>query len=233
MYNLLTHKYSREIYIVKSITGTLADEIKAQQMKNRYPHGKPPPMRTALDDLLSAERKENQASSDLYSDSEDNNEVNGNESESLGNGTRFAHRTGVFSLDFPESPKVPKGRGKKKLAKKARVMAARQPIDSSESDVPSIMPTKQLQVAMKKLKQRESDITTTDSKCTTLMPTQTQELQVTNGNVQNSDSDFLIQPSGFITDRRKWKRSSSSRREDKRTKFDNRTDARNKKGGCL
>ena len=87
-------------------------------MKNRYPHGKPVPMRTALDDLLSAERKENKKedSSDLFSDSEDGNAVNTNESDSSGNGTCFAHRTGIFSLDFPDSPRIPKGKGKKKTS---------------------------------------------------------------------------------------------------------------------
>ena len=35
------------------------------------------------------------------------------DSDSSGNGTRFKGRTGIFSLDFPPSPKVPKGKGKK------------------------------------------------------------------------------------------------------------------------
>ena len=35
------------------------------------------------------------------------------DSDSSGNGTRFKGRTGIFSLDFPRSPKVPKGKGKK------------------------------------------------------------------------------------------------------------------------
>ena len=70
--------------------GTLADEIKAQYMKNCWPHGKPTRMRTALDDLYSLERKENErkenaVSSDLYSESEDNNASDGNDSESSGN----------------------------------------------------------------------------------------------------------------------------------------------------
>ena len=96
----------------------MANEIKAQYNKNRWPCGKPARMHTALDDLYSLEKKESEhkdkgLSSDLFSESEDNNAVDGNESDSSGNGTRFAHRTGVFSLDFPPSPKVPKGKGKK------------------------------------------------------------------------------------------------------------------------
>ena len=98
--------------------GTLADNIKALHMKRLYPHGKPVRQRDALDDLLSAQRKEkekNEASSDLYSETDEDvrkNNNDGNTSDSSGNGTRFAHRTGIFSLDFPDSPKVPKGKGK-------------------------------------------------------------------------------------------------------------------------
>ena len=49
-------------------------------------------MCTALDDLYSLEKKENGCkdkglSSDLFSESEDNNAVDGNESDSSGNGT--------------------------------------------------------------------------------------------------------------------------------------------------
>ena len=86
--------------------GSLGNEIKAQYEKNHWPHGKPARMRTALDDLYSLEKKESECkdkglSSDLFSESEDNNAVDGNESDSSGNRTRSAHRTGVFSLDFP------------------------------------------------------------------------------------------------------------------------------------
>ena len=100
------------------LAGSLADEIKAQYEKNCWPHGKPPQMHTALDDLYSAERKENEVkekamSSDLFSESEDNKGGDGNDSESSGNGTRFANRTGIFSLDYPDSLKVRKGKGKK------------------------------------------------------------------------------------------------------------------------
>ena len=76
--------------------GSLGNEIKAQYKKNRWPHGKPARMCTALDNLYSLEKKENEhkdkgLSSDLFSESEDNNAVDGNESESSGNRTRFAH----------------------------------------------------------------------------------------------------------------------------------------------
>ena len=72
--------------------GSLGNEIKAQYEKNCWPHGKPARMRTALDDLYSLEKKESECkdkglSSDLFSKSEDNNAVDGNESESSGNGT--------------------------------------------------------------------------------------------------------------------------------------------------
>ena len=183
-------------------------------------------MRTALDDLLSAERKEKQKeeSSDLFSDSDDANPLNGNDSESSGNGTRFAHRTGVFSLDFPDLPRVPKGKGKKKTAVTRGSMGKRQEIDSSESDASTVVKKRQVTFGFKPLKQRESDISTTDSEATTVMPTQTQELTVSGLGINASDSDFHIQPSGFITQRRKRKRSSSSHRDDKRNQGTKRPD---------
>ena len=46
------------------------------------------------------------------------------------------------------------------------------------------------------------------------MATQTQELTVSIPTAPNSDSDFRIQPSGFITNRKKRRRSSSSRNRD-------------------
>ena len=46
-------------------------------------------------------------SSDLFSESEENNATEAEDTDSSGNGTQFAHRTGVFSLDFPDSPRVP------------------------------------------------------------------------------------------------------------------------------
>ena len=75
-----------------TLIGSLANEIKAQYDKNRSPHGKPARMCTALDDLYSLEKKESKCkdkglSSDLFLESEDNNAVDGNESDSSGNGT--------------------------------------------------------------------------------------------------------------------------------------------------
>ena len=102
-------------------------------------------------------------SSDLYSETD---EGDGQCSDSSGNGTLFAKHTGIFSLDFPPSPRVPKGQGKK--SKKE----AKENKSSQESDV------------------------------TTVMPTQTQELTVTGCDGLTSDSDVIIQPSGFITERK-------------------------------
>ena len=167
----------------------MKDAVDAQYMKNRYPRGKPKRPRDALDELMSAERKEKEQtgnSSDLYSESEsDMPKTKGDyDSDSSGQGTRFAHRTGIFSLDFPESPRMPKGKGKK---------------------------SRQKYVTPVSMKMRDSDVTTSESDATTVMPTQTQELTVSAGGPPNSDSDVVIQPSGFITDRRKKRKSSSSR----------------------
>ena len=180
-------KYSTEMYGNAVIfPGTLADEIKHQNFKNVYPKGITR-TRTALDSLLSVERKEaegNEVSSDLFSETDDdgNKEAkahtsDGNATDSSGNGTQFKLRTGVFSVDFPPSPKVRKGKGKKSKA------TARQPLELSAA---------------------ESDVTT-------VMPTQTQDLTVSGPPSGTSDSDIVIQPSGFITSRRKRKRSTSNK----------------------
>ena len=149
-------------------------EIKAQHHKNVYPKGVKR-VRTALDSLQSVYRKEHEAndmSSDLFSEGDEILDMgnDGNCSGSSGNGTRFSKHTGVFSLDFPPSPKVSKGKGKKS-----------RPIVTEERQE-------------------------TDSDVTTVMPTQTQELTVTGDHVATSDSDVVIQPSGFITERKKRKR---------------------------
>ena len=151
--------------------GTLGAQIKAQHQKNVYPKGVKR-VRTALDSLQSVDRKECEAhdmSSDLYSEADEILDMgnDGNCSDSSGDGTRFSKRTGVFSLDFPPSPKVSKGKGKKS-----------RPIVTEE---------------------REE----TDSNVTTVMPTQTQELTVTGHHLATSDSDVVIQPSGFITECKK------------------------------
>ena len=179
--NVVHTKYSTKIYINFISLGTLAAEIKAQHHKNVYPKGVKR-VRTALDSLQSVDRKEREAhdmSSDLYSEADEILDMgnDGNCSDSSGNGTRFSKCTGVFSLDFPPSPKVSKGKGKKS-----------RPIITEE---------------------REE----TDSDVTTVMPTQTQELTVTGHHLATSDSDVVIQPSGFITECKKRKRSTSRRHE--------------------
>ena len=200
-----------------TVIGTSADEIKAQYEKNRWPRGKLTRMCTALDDLYSLERKDNErkdkaVSSDLYSESENNNAGDGYDTESSGNRTRFAHRTGVFSLDFPASLKVPKGKGKK--LKEGTFIPKKNDIevDSTDSDIPSTLRGKQVTFKSPNLKQRESDSSSTDSESTTVLgtATQSQDLTLSICTVPNSDSDVLIQPSGFITTCKHKRKSSSS-----------------------
>ena len=200
-----------------TFVGSLANEIKAQYDKNCWPHGKPNRMRTALDNLYSLEKKESECkdkglSSDLFSESEDNNAVDGNESDSSGNGTRFAHRTGVFSLDFPLSPKVPKGKGKKSMDTTLITKKNDIDVDSTDSEFTSTVRGKQVTFRSPNLKQRESDSSSTDSESTTVLgtATQSQDLTLSIHTVPNSDSDVLIQPSGFITTRKHKRKSSSS-----------------------
>ena len=71
---------------------------------------------------MSAERKDRelaQRAELLRETSEDStNDLFDVDSDSSGNGTRFKERTGIYSLDFPLSPRVSKGVGKKSSNKK-------------------------------------------------------------------------------------------------------------------
>ena len=162
-------KSSRYNYIV----GTLGDEIQVQYEKNRWLHGKPVQKRNALDELFSVERREREKkekvmSSDLFSESEENNPTEGDDTDSSGNGTRFAHRTGEFSLDFPESPRVPKGKGKKSKESPTVGTTSIGESNGTEDDGGLGERAKQVTFGSPSLKQRESDITSTDSEVTTV-----------------------------------------------------------------
>ena len=159
-------------------------------------------------------------SSDLFSESEENNPTEADDTDSSGNGTQFAHRTGVFSLDFPDSPRVPKGKGKKSKESPRVGTTSIGDSNGTEDDGGLGERGKQVTFGSPSLKQRESDITSTDSEVTTIMATQTLELMVSIPTAPNSDSDFHIQPSGFITNHKRRRRSSSSCNRDhfKRTK---------------
>ena len=102
--------------------------------------------RTALDDLASLERKERskqtlKANSDsdlefLDVDNTVSKKVVDYSSDSSGQGTRFAHRTGIFELDFPTSGKVSKVDAKhhKKSSKYKNIVKENEKMSTSELD---------------------------------------------------------------------------------------------------
>ena len=105
---------------MKFLTGTLVNEINDAYKKRR--NGKRyKPLRTALDSLLSghmsereAQQEEADSTSDGYLSSKvDQGFMGQYDSDSSGNGTRLKGHTGIFSQDFPTSPKVSKEKGKK------------------------------------------------------------------------------------------------------------------------
>ena len=112
------------LYILEIILniGTLAKDIAERHRKRSYPKNYKP-TRTALDDMLSLDRVEKGDTSEI--NVTDNVDVNNlpivpaivskdpydYSSDSSGQGTRFAKRTGNFDLDFPESPKTSKMKG--------------------------------------------------------------------------------------------------------------------------
>ena len=102
--------------------------------------------RTALDDLASLERKERSkqtlkanSDSDLEFSDVDNTvskKVVDYSSDSSGQGTRFAQRTGIFELDFPTSGKVSKVDAKhpKKSSKYQNIVKENEKMSTSELD---------------------------------------------------------------------------------------------------
>ena len=102
--------------------------------------------RTALDDLASLERKETKkqtlkqnTDSDLEFSDVDNTvskKVVDYSSDSSGQGTRFAQRTGIFELDFPASGKVSKVDAKhpKKSSKFKNIVKQNENMSTSELD---------------------------------------------------------------------------------------------------
>ena len=102
--------------------------------------------RTALDDLASLERKEmskqtlkGNSDSDLEFSDVDNTvskKVVDYSSDSSGQGTQFAHRTGIFELDFPTSGKVSKVDAKhpKKSSKYKNIVKENEKVSTSELD---------------------------------------------------------------------------------------------------
>ena len=102
--------------------------------------------RTALDDLASLERKKItkqtlKANSDSHLEFSDvdntvSKKVVDYSSDSSGQGTRFAHRTGFFEIDFPTSGKVSKVDAKhpKKSSKYKHIVKENENISTSELD---------------------------------------------------------------------------------------------------
>ena len=102
--------------------------------------------RTALDELASLERKETNkqtlkpnTDSDLEFSDVDNTvskKVVDYSSDSSGQGTRFAQRTGIFELDFPPSGKVSKVDAKhpKKSSKSKNIVKENENMSTSELD---------------------------------------------------------------------------------------------------
>ena len=99
-------KYSVQSFFI--FIGTLKREIQNLCDKRMYPAG-PAVIKTALDKLTPPVVP----GEDLDSDSS-------------GNGTRFAKRTGIFELDFPSDNTKPKlkGEGKKSAPKRPRLDTA-------------------------------------------------------------------------------------------------------------
>ena len=104
-----------------SFSATLKNEMKDLYTKLIFPNRKPRP-RTALDDLTPPTPRIPFAQANCPK-AHDNND-----SDSSGDGTRFAKRTGIFEIDFPSiSPKV-KNKGKGKSSKAVNTAQTAKPV---------------------------------------------------------------------------------------------------------
>ena len=75
-------------------------------------------IQTKLDEMASAEAKGLLTSGgSIISDLPEREGNISDDSVSSGDGTRFKNRMGVFDLDFPDTPKVPKGKANQSKAK--------------------------------------------------------------------------------------------------------------------
>ena len=100
-------------------SGSASNKIKELNMAMKRKFGYKTPDRNALDDLASAVRKEKElecpagfAKEDMASSEEDIEDL-------VFQRNILPDRTGVFDIDFPESPKVSKGKGKRSSVSRA------------------------------------------------------------------------------------------------------------------
>ena len=128
--------------------GTLAKEI-SDRYKERQKPKNYQPTRTALDDLLSLDKLQEGKTSeiDIVDDvnrkqvyivsaivSKDPYDYS---SDSSGQGTRFAKRTGNFDLDFPDSPRRPKMKDQQSKKSTKNVSKFSEVIPGNENNIPS------------------------------------------------------------------------------------------------
>ena len=95
------------------------------------------PIRTKLDEMLSAEAKGLLTSGrSILTHVTDKEESLSDDSLSSGDGTRFKNRTGVFDLDFPPTQKISKGISKVSTSKRhpSQIPSVSREIMGSDTD---------------------------------------------------------------------------------------------------
>ena len=128
--------------------GTLAKEI-SNKYKDRQRPKNYQPTRTALDDMLSLDRLQEGKTSEIdIVDDENTKQVDvvsatvskdpfDYSSDSSGQGTRFAKRTGNFDLDFPDSPRMPKMRNEQSKKSTRNLTKISEVMTEKENNIPS------------------------------------------------------------------------------------------------
>ena len=95
------------------ISGSASNKIKELHMARKRRFGYKTPERTALDELASEVRKEKELECPAGFSKEDMASSEEDIVDLVFQRNVLPDRTGVFDIDFPESPKVSKGRGKR------------------------------------------------------------------------------------------------------------------------
>ena len=149
--NLKDYKVIFHIYVFYdflSADDITSDSIGVVQLRPNNPFK---PIRTKLDEMVSAEAKGLLTSGgSILGQITDKEESLSDDSLSSGDGTRFKNRTGIFDLDFPPTQKISKGQSKVSTSKIRTSQIPRVSREIPESDTDSDIDIRQSGVVANK-----------------------------------------------------------------------------------
>ena len=138
------------------ILGTACNKIRQLHNERKKKFLKSTPPRTALDELVSLQRKNLLDEVPTGFRNEDVAQSDEDIEDLIFQRSILPERTGVFDVDFPESPKISKNKGGKGKVKKSLILHnVTKPTISKEQDIVTATPSKSTQ----KGASSESDLT--------------------------------------------------------------------------